>query len=69
MCIPVRKDEQVIYHIYLEESFDKLPEYLQGLDVAGKKLCIVTDSSVYEHYGKEVEKILDLNLSMNAQNP
>lgn len=34
MCIPVKKDDKLAYHIYLEESFEKLPEYLKELETA-----------------------------------
>lgn len=58
MCIPVKKDNELAYYIYLEESFGKLPEYLESLDVKKRRLCIVTDSEVDKHYGNEVQELL-----------
>lgn len=58
MCIPVKKDNELAYQIYLEESFGKLPEYLENLDVKNRRLCIVTDSTVNGYYGDEVEELL-----------
>lgn len=58
MCIPVTKDGKPAYHIYLEESFEKLPDCLAPLELRGRNVCIVTDSSVHGHYGEEVEKLL-----------
>ena len=58
MCIPVKKDKELAYHIYLEESFRKLPEYLESLDVKNRRLCIVTDSTVDGFYGNELEELL-----------
>ena len=54
MCIPVMKEQSVSYHIYLEESFAQLEEYISTLKVSQKRLCLVTDSNVNELYGKEV---------------
>jgi len=45
-CVPVQKDGVFAYHIYLEESFDKLPALIKELNVEHRKLCIVTDSNV-----------------------
>lgn len=59
MCIPVKKDNETIYHIYLEESFAKLPEYLGMLGIRNKRLCIVSDSIVDARYGDEVAELLN----------
>lgn len=59
MCIPVKKDHETAYHIYLEESFEMLPEYLEALEVKNRRLCIVSDSTVDGYYGNELEKLLD----------
>ena len=34
MCIPVTKDGKPAYRIYLEESFEKLPDCLASLGAA-----------------------------------
>ncbi len=58
MCIPVTKDGKPAYRIYLEESFEKLPDCLASLEPRGRKVCIVTDSSVHELYGEEMENLI-----------
>ena len=67
MCIPVKKDNETIYHIYLEESFAKLPEYLEMLGVQDKRLCIVSDSTVNARYGDEVAELLNDRCSKVAR--
>lgn len=57
-CLPVKKDGAFAYNIYLAESFAQLPERIRELDIANRKLCIVTDSNVAGLYGKEVELLL-----------
>lgn len=42
------------YEIYMEQSFDNLPEKLQDIGVSGRKLCIITDSHVAPIYLNEV---------------
>ncbi len=61
MCIPVTKDGKPAYRIYLEESFEKLPDCLASLEPRGRKVCIVTDSSVHELYGEEMENLISLS--------
>lgn len=58
MCIPVKKDDKPAYSIYLEESFNNLADYLNAFEVHKRRLCIVTDSTVYSFYGKEIENLL-----------
>ena len=52
LCLPVKKDGAFSYPIYLEESFVNLPERIKELDVANKRICIVTDSNVEKIYAK-----------------
>lgn len=59
MCIPVKKDNQVAYHIYIEDSFEKLQACMEELDTGKRKLCIVTDSNVGAVYGRIVSDILE----------
>lgn len=47
-----------IYQIMLSENFDKLGEALDDLEIADRKVCIVTDSHVAEIYLEQVEKIV-----------
>lgn len=56
--LDVKKDGMYSYSIYLEPDFGKLKEALEPLSVSGRKLCIVSDTQVYELYGKELETIL-----------
>ena len=46
------------YPVTIEDhSFEKLGETLKGL-LAGKRLAVITDRSVYDIYGKELKKQL-----------
>lgn len=56
--IPVKKDGNLIYEIFLEEDFGNLPKRLQDLNIGEKRLCLVTDSTVNAYYGDKVEAIL-----------
>ena len=58
ICLPVKKDGNFAYHIYLEASFEKLPERIRELDVTDRRICIVTDSNVSGLYAAEVEAFL-----------
>lgn len=51
----VHRDQQAIYDIVLETSFDRLGAEAALVMKKGKKACIVTDSNVEPLYGKEVE--------------
>lgn len=56
--ITVNYQEKPCYVITLEQSFDALMEVFTSLDTADRKVCIVIDSTVGEHYLEEVSKIL-----------
>lgn len=43
-----------IYEIVREQSFEQLPEEMKKLGVEGRKLCVVTDSTVAGYYLDEV---------------
>lgn len=58
MCIPVKKDNTVAYHIHLEDSFARLGACLQELGTTKRKICIVTDEQVAALYGAEVEALV-----------
>ena len=46
-----------IYPIILSENFDGLGAAFEKLSVKDRKVCIVTDSHVAEHYLAQVEAI------------
>ncbi|MFT4007529.1 MAG: 3-dehydroquinate synthase [Lacrimispora sp.] len=56
--IPVHMDGAFIYDIVTEESFDKLKDELEKMELTGRRVCIVTDSNVAPLYLEEVEKIV-----------
>lgn len=56
--IPVRKNGEPCYEILLEQDFKRLPSELEGLGLANRKLCIVTDSRVGPLYEAEVAGLL-----------
>lgn len=57
-CLKVHFEGKPIYDIILDQSFDRLAEATKSLDISGKKLCIVTDSTVATLYLKEVKELL-----------
>lgn len=61
--IAVRYSGKTAYTIYLEDSFEKLAEYLKELEPEKRRACIVSDSSVWELYGAEVEKLFKESFS------
>lgn len=62
--LTVHRDGNAIYDIVIESSFDRLGEELASLDVKGKKLCIVTDTTVAPLY---LEQLRTQLLSQCAQ--
>lgn len=59
ICLPVKKDGTFAYNICIEESFAGLAGAVQELSLAGRKLCILTDSNVEPLYAEEVMRILE----------
>lgn len=57
--ITVKQNQQPIYDIVIEQSYDKLAEELKKIGAAGKKLCIVTDSNVAPLYCEQVKAVLE----------
>ncbi len=55
--IPISKDGQKIYDIYLDDSFDGLLTFLKGSPYSGRRVCVVTDSQVAPLYLDAVEAI------------
>ena len=58
VCLPVRKDGNFAYHIYLEDSFEQLPERIKELEPENRRICIVTDSNVQPLYGEQIQNLL-----------
>ncbi len=56
--LTVHRDQIPIYDIVLTASFDSLAEEIEKLDVQGRRLCIVTDSTVAQLYLEEISRIL-----------
>ena len=52
-------DNAPLYRIVLEESFDGIIPMLKSLQVKGRKICIVSDSTVAALYGGEVSSLLE----------
>ena len=52
--LTVHLNEKPVYDIVLEHSFDRLGEEASPF-IEGRRVCIVTDSTVAELYLKEVE--------------
>lgn len=50
----VRRDGEVIYDIVIESSYERLGEEVAALNVAGRRLCVVTDSNVSGLYLSQV---------------
>lgn len=57
--MPVLYNKKPCYDIVFTQSFDELWEELSALECAEKRLCVVTDSRVDEHYGAEVLGLLE----------
>lgn len=58
ICLPVKKDKKFAYNIYLEESFEMLPERIKELETENRRICIVTDSNVEKLYAGEIRELL-----------
>ncbi|WP_294149567.1 3-dehydroquinate synthase [uncultured Clostridium sp.] len=56
--LTVHLSDKPVYDIVITEDFTGLPGEVMKLDVASRKLCIVTDSTVSELYLEEVRELL-----------
>ncbi len=56
--LTVHRDGKPIYDIVLSGSFAELAEEVKKLDIGGRRICIVTDSTVAELYLETVSSIL-----------
>lgn len=57
--ITVHRDNIPIYDIVIENSFDRLAQCFNRLEVKNRKLCIVTDSNVGPIYADSVKRELE----------
>lgn len=55
----INYEKKPCYDIVFSESFEQLKEELDKLNIAGRKVCIITDSHVKALYGDEVMEILN----------
>lgn len=58
VVLPVKRDGRFCYSIALEESFGQLASEMEKLDIAERKICIVTDSRVGPLYRDAVSREL-----------
>lgn len=56
--LEVREQGQKIYDIYFRDSFAGLAGAMSGLNLSGRKVCIVTESHVAPLYLKEIYDLL-----------
>ncbi len=56
--LEVNRNGKFYYSIWLEPDFVRLPAALEELQVSDRKLCVVTDTSVAELYGEQLQAIL-----------
>lgn len=56
--LTVCRDQNPIYDIVMEPSFDRLGEEVKKLGLQERRICIVTDSNVGPLYMEEVKRIL-----------
>lgn len=59
ICLPVKKDGAFAYNIHIEKDFDHLSDYVAELGTAGRRICLISDSSVFELYGEKIRSILE----------
>lgn len=55
--ITVHYDKRPVYDITIEQDFEGLASVLEKLGTKGRRLCIVTDSSVGKYY---LDKVMDI---------
>lgn len=56
--LSINKASKIIYHIYIESSFENLGLSMNEFELQERKICIVTDSNVESLYADEVKQIL-----------
>ncbi len=58
MAVELVKTTERTYPIYLEQDFLGLPKAMEEAGLAGRKVCIITDSCVEPLYGAQVQEVL-----------
>ncbi|MCI6499525.1 MAG: 3-dehydroquinate synthase [Lachnospiraceae bacterium] len=58
-CINVLYNNKPCYDIIIENSWDKLSESCERLNIKNKKICIVTESNVGPLYAYKIRQILE----------
>lgn len=53
----VKQDNRPIYEIIIESNYNRLYEVLEQLKIEGHRVCIVSDTTIFQHYGKQVIEI------------
>lgn len=54
----VHKDNQPIYDIVFRDSFDDLLNVLEPFAIENRRVCIVTETNVFQYYGDAVTSII-----------
>ena len=55
--LPISYNGAHCYNIELQSSFDGLVDSIRGLDMTGRRICIVADSNVDALYGARVQQL------------
>lgn len=56
--ITVHYEGKPCYPIVIENSYDKLPEYLGELNISNRRVCIVTETTVAKYYLEIVQNVV-----------
>lgn len=64
--LTINYEKKPCYDIVFSTSFEELLEELNKLNIADRKVCIITDSHVKDLYGDEVMQILNGNCKRNV---
>lgn len=59
-------EKKPCYDIIFSTDFEELVPELQKLDIANRKICVITDSHVEALYGEEIMKLLNGNCVKNV---
>ncbi len=59
MELPIYQDGEVIYPIFIRNSFDDITTELNRLQLSDKRICIVTESNVARYYLDELTNIIN----------
>lgn len=62
----INYEKKPCYDIVFSDSFDELPEELAKLNIAEKKVCVITDSHVKGFYGDEIMELLNGKCTKNV---